>query len=138
MSDSAPSPDWARWSAQRQVLVWQALALSVDVEPDSLGLDSFLVLQSALSGMPMGGTADPQWLRTMCKRQGALLAAVADKNSGLAVRAVKQPHADTTIKLAPFVGWACTHKWALPKDLKSAFGEAASESKKAKPKRSRN
>ncbi len=137
MSDSTVTPEWSRWSAQRQVLIWQALALSADVEPDSLGLDSFLVLRSAGSELPLGGSGDPQWLRTMCQRQSVLLRAAADSDSGLLVRAVKQPHLDTPIKLATFVDWARKHKWALPKDLKSAFAETPNDSKKAKPKGSK-
>lgn len=133
MSDAQTTPDWSRWCAQRQVLIWQALALSADVEPDSLGLDSFLVLRSAASELPLGGPGDPQWLRTMCQRQSTLLRAVAGKDSSLAVRAVKQPHVDTPIKLPAFVEWARKHKWALPKDLKSAF-ETSDKIQKSKSK----
>ncbi len=132
------TPDWSRWTSNRQLPAWQCLALSVDVEPDSLGVDSFLVLRSALSSTPLGGESDPPWLITMCQRQGPLLEALAAKDNALAVRAVKQPHQDTPVKLAAFVAWAGQQKWALPKDLKAAFASAekSSRSRRSKSKKS--
>ena len=131
MSSGAAPPDWTRWLAQRQLPAWQCLALSVDVEPDTLGVDSFMVLHAADSELPMGGQGDPDWLASMAKRQSGLIAALADSKTGLAVRAVKQPHLDTPVKLAAFVAWARKHKWALPKALKDAFSEPVPKTKKS-------
>lgn len=138
MSAVTPTPEWSRWTSQRQLPAWQCLALSVDVEPDHLGVDSFLVLRSALTNTPLGGESDPQWLITMCQRQAPFLEALAAKDNVLAVRVVKQPHQDTPVKLAEFVAWAVQHKWTLPKDLKAAFGvaEQSPRTRRSKSKKS--
>ncbi len=121
-------PDWSHWAKQKQAKAWECLALSVDIEPRSLGLDHFLVLRASQGSMPLLSEQDPEWLKTLCERLGVLLKVLENAPKGLRAGRGKAVDLEADLKLDGFAVWAKSKRWALPKRLRERA--AASDSSK--------
>lgn len=135
----ARKPDWDYWVRQQQLPAWQCLALSLDAEPRSLGLDDFLVLRSVGSDLSMISAEDGPLLKDMCKRLRLMLQAMSDKSSEIAAASVD---IDEVLNVDVFVSWAIAKRWKLPAPLKALATNVVSKpqqksTKKAGPKKSK-
>lgn len=111
--DAATKPDWSRWGQCHEVTAWEGLALSVDVEPATLGTDHFLALQ----GQAFSQASDPEWLRSMAKRWVALVSAVP-LSKACPSRADDIFSLNSRLLLSDLVAWQLARKWKLPKALR--------------------
>jgi hypothetical protein len=96
-------PDWTRWSRMVSVLLWQAVSLSLDLEPDAFRSS---ITHLGLDAAVQGGPADFR-LR--------LVVAVNHLENG-SLRAVK-PAAEprySDVSLHQFAAWANSLSWQIP------------------------
>ncbi|MGJ8670207.1 MAG: hypothetical protein ACSHXK_12015 [Oceanococcus sp.] len=98
---------------------WQCLAMSLDVDPASLGMEHFLVLNAAQQSLGMLRDDDPKWLQSMAKRWRILAKGL---ETGKELRADKRRNdveLETLLKFDAFLEFAISKRWALPKSLKN-------------------
>lgn len=118
MAEKLPPPNWSAFSAKQRVPIWQALALSLDLNPAILGADHFFVLNRAEQGLCSVNKADPDWLSQLSKRWQQLHKALnAESEPGLLLKKHK-PELAATVRLDSFAAWAKSKRWKTPKALK--------------------
>ena len=97
---------------------WHCLARSLDVDPASLGMDHFLMLNAALGSLAMARPEDPKWLISMAKRWRVLAKAMQQDKSLRADKRRSDVELDTELDFDAFLALAKSKRWALPEALK--------------------
>src|SRR6185437_1750385 len=121
MTDSpAGRPNWAVWLALSKVKVWQGVALSLDVEPTTIGIEDLETAKRLNTWAGLGGFQGSIYLPIAA---GALIlgygiarefnqrvAAAMCELDALGPQAVENngsvPNADCEVSLATFAAWA--------------------------------
>jgi hypothetical protein len=106
-------PNWRRWAYVPEVAVWEAVALSVDVDPEKVDWGGGAEGGIALSESPEFN--DRLFIAVRNMGIGKLVPTVSIPGQNLPINA--------TIKLAEFVAWARKLRWRLPAALVNIFGE---------------
>lgn len=122
----APSrkPNWSKWRHMLDVKVWQAVALSLDIDPDKLQRNP----HAWMSGAPgfLEGREFADRLDVVCANIG----------SGRALTPVAYPSehkASWPVQMREFVAWCMSIDWPIPDELRALVGaptpvDASSES----------
>jgi hypothetical protein len=103
------SPSWDRWLNFSDLEIWEAVALSLDLDPDLLPVD----------WRPVGGGPFDDCPREFCDRLQVAVRSIGDplRITSLRVGDVVR----SKVRLSEFVGWATTlpRPWSLPADFAS-------------------
>lgn len=111
-----PKPDWHRWKNTKRLRLWQAVALSLNIDPDSLA-----VAGSPDTMLPMGINAPAEFLDRL---ETAKVALVSRQIKRLGDSHGKPKAYD--VDLASFCAWAASFDMPLPLDFpKFAVEETA-------------
>jgi len=104
-------PDWARWLALPQVSVWQAVALSLDMNPDGM-------VHSLHDGM--AGPGGPKQFEAKSFADEAQ-ATEFEKRHRIAAERLAGDQSNDSAEglLAVFVALALRHRWAMPDELRA-------------------
>lgn len=133
----SPAPNWSSFRAPRSAPVWVCLALSLDIDPDSLGLNHFFLLRAMQSGLSGPRDSDPDWLKTLCDRWARLHAALISDDPPALLNKREKPGYAAAIKFDAFLEWAQAQGWSLPDALAPSPDEtpkaASTPANKRKP-----
>jgi hypothetical protein len=115
MDANIPKPDWSEWAAVPRVTVWEACALSVDIDPHSMTAnpDGWMASESA-PFFDRESFPCEEVMKEFKKRERVLIANVADDSFSPPVINMGSPKLHK-VRLDEFARWAVTKvKWQVP------------------------
>jgi hypothetical protein len=119
MAKNIQTPDWSEWLSVPRVKVWQACALSLDIEPN--GMNASAHGWMAPEGAPFFDEENfpsPEVMKDFEKRARVLLANIANDSFSAPVLNMASPKLDQ-LRLDEFVRWAVSKvTWTIPEPLK--------------------
>jgi hypothetical protein len=120
MAKNIQTPDWSEWLSLPRVKVWQACALSLDIEPNAMNASAHGWM--APEGAPFFDEENfpsQEVMKEFEKRARVLLANMATDSFSAPVLNMASPKLHQ-LRLDEFVRWAVTKaKWEIPEPLKS-------------------
>jgi hypothetical protein len=129
MAKDIQTPDWSEWLSLPRVKVWQACALSLDIEPNAMNASAHGWM--APEGVPFFDEENfpsPEVMKEFEKRARVLLANMANDSFSAPVLNMASPQLHQ-LRLDEFVRWAVTKaKWEIPEPLKSFLAVDAGSS----------
>ena len=119
MAKNIQTPDWTEWLSVPRVKVWQACALSLDIEPNAMNASAHGWM--APEGAPFfdeDNFPSPEVMKEFEKRARVLLANMANDSFSAPVLNMASPKLHQ-LRLGEFVRWAVTKvAWTIPEPLK--------------------
>jgi len=107
-------PNWNKWTHVKDVAVWEAVALSLDIDPEKVVRTS-----SAEAGFAA--------FRESLEFEERLFVTVrhlgVNRRLSIVSQGTQDPPLDATIDLKEFVAWAPAIRWRLPAALVTFFGD---------------
>lgn len=123
MTEAIASPDWSALKPRQRVPIWQALALSLDVAPATLGVDHFYVLSSVEGGGGLLKADDPEWLTEMARRWQQLHKSLQGDDAGGLLLKKDKPELGAGVRLDEFAAWCKRKRWKTPKPFKQFIAQ---------------
>jgi hypothetical protein len=124
-------PDWSVWRSLSKVKVWQAVALSLDVEPTTIRHDSLESAKRLDTWARLGGFQAPIYIpvtegalllsygiaREFNQRVAAAMCELDALGSHPIENSAGVPNADCDVSLPAFAAWVVRVGWSVPPEF---------------------
>lgn len=109
--------NWSKWRLIPEVTVWQAVTLSLDIDPDSIDSDSVWLTPQPWMSSPSGFVARRDF-------RDRLDVACANVGRGRALPALRYGGDDpnASVRLKEFAAWCLSIDWSIPDELRALAG----------------
>lgn len=101
------SPNWAKWKHIPDVMLWQAVALSLNIDPDRADCYPRWTVESWVTGEP----------KKFKDRLDILMANFGPRRTLKPTRISLSASAESSLQLDTFAAWAISIGWSIPTEL---------------------